>query len=249
MILLLYLAAFAADVLIAMHMISQLIEQEIGPLELIVIAGFMAAVNALMLVHASDPLGPIAALLVVAFAALYRLLWQLAGQREIASIEAADLEHYRHLIETRPDLPYPYQALGDYFFKRGMWEQAVGYYQQALKRHSDPEVVWRLKYAEKQMERERLGLRQCPRCLADTPRNLSTCRHCGHFFGVVDLSELFGGRKFEIVALGLVLAATLVVVAVRLWGHYPRLLPVLFLLPAYAGVYAVLLIWRRKQAR
>jgi Tfp pilus assembly protein PilF len=41
-------------------------------------------------------------------------------------------KYYKLMVETRPDIHYPYTVLGDYYFNTGKYPQAAPYYQKAL---------------------------------------------------------------------------------------------------------------------
>ncbi|WP_455202779.1 tetratricopeptide repeat protein, partial [Kaarinaea lacus] len=41
-------------------------------------------------------------------------------------------KYYKLMIETRPDIHYPYTVLGDYYFNTGKYPQAAPYFQKAL---------------------------------------------------------------------------------------------------------------------
>ena len=199
-----YLIVFLVDAGLVVQLVARLIEREVDLLEVIIALLLLGALNGFMLLHGTDPLGPAIALLIIAFGALHRLLTRLLAERQLAAIRARDLSEYQRMIAERPDIPYPYQAIGDYFFEHQFWAEAIAYYKQFLARQNDPEVRWKLRKAEEELARQAAGLRQCPNCGNDIPADAKVCPVCGYYIrGLVLDGILSGTGRLEIYFLAL----------------------------------------------
>ncbi len=242
---------FLVDGLIIMQLIGAAIDREISAGAVFLFAAFLVALNGLMIVHAYDAVGPSIALIIIAFAASHRLLRNLANQRALLVIQLQDVREYQRMIARNPKLPYPYKAIGDFFFERGMWEEAIRYYEHALSLHDDPEISWQVRHARDELRRRQKGLKVCPRCLNDIPRTARECPLCHHFLGGVDFRDLLGRWwKVEVAIVGFVALAVAVWGAVRLAHANPLMLlslvPLLALAAFYGRWYLAALFLRRR---
>lgn len=242
---------FLVDGLIIMQLVGAAIDHEISGGAAFLFGAFLVTLNGLMIVHAYDAVGPSIALIIVAFAASHRLLRNLANQRALLVIQLEDVREYQRRIAENPKLPYAYRAIGDFFFERGMWEEAIRYYEHSLSLQDDPEVSWRVRHARDELRRQQKGLKVCPRCLNDIPRAARECPLCHHFLGGVDLRDVLGRWwKVEVALLGLAALVVAVWGAVRLAHTNPLMLlslvPLLVLAGFYSRWYVAALLLRRR---
>jgi tetratricopeptide (TPR) repeat protein len=232
-----YFLVFLVDWLIVLQIINSALDREItwpGALGCIIL---LLGVNGIMMKHAGDPVGPALAFVIIAFAATHRLLRELANQRALLAIELQDLREYQRMIMEQPKRPYPYKALGDYFFNKQLYAEAIPYYEQCLSLTDDPEVRWRLDYAREEVRRQRKGTRLCPMCLNEIPRHARECPMCGHYLGGFALPQGVG-RRLYVFALGAVAVALIVWAVVRLVSASALWLVVLLPLALLGALYA-----------
>ncbi len=239
-----YFIIFLADGAIAAQLIHAAIDREISAWSAGVMMFLLLALNGVMLTHANDPIGPILALIIIAFALTHRLLRTLVDQRALAAIQMQDMREYQKMIEEDPSLPYPYQAIGDFFFERQMWEEAIAYYKKFLTIQDDPEVKWKLEHAQDELRRQVKGLRLCPHCLSEIPADAVECPVCGHYLGTKFLQLFLSALgKAETVLIVAILAAIILFVVVRSLRLNPALLlalvPLLILVAVYGGIVFV----------
>jgi len=238
------------DGVIVLQLIGSALDREISMAAALFFALCLLIVNGIMFQHADDPVGPALALILVAFAVSHRLLRNVANQRALLAIQLQDLREHERTIAERPELPYPYRAIGDFFYQRGMWEEAIPYYQRYLEINDDPEVKGLLRNAEDELRRQRKGLKLCPRCLSEIPREATECPVCHHFLGLVDFRELLGRWwRVEMALLAGLTGGLLVWAALKLGATNPvfllALLPPLALLAYYGRWYVQSLRWRK----
>ena len=212
-----YVLVFLVDGLIVIQLIWAAMDREISLLEAVVFVVLLMGVNGIMLTHAGDPLGPAMALIIVAFAATHGLLRSLANERALLAIKMQDLHHYQRMIAERPKWAYPYKCLGDFFFERRMWAEAIQFYEQSLALQPDPEVRWHLDYAREELRREEQRLRICPQCLSEVSRDVRECPLCQHYLGGGGIAELLSrGSALGTVVIGLLVVGALSWSAIRL---------------------------------
>ncbi len=245
-----YLIVFMIEVGLVVQLLSHLAEREINFWEFLAAIILLLGLNGFMLTHASDAIGPCVALLIIAFAALYRLVWRLTTEHQLAAIRAEDLAEYKRAIEQRPDIPYPYQRIGDYYFEKQMWAEAAAYYEKFLQLQKDPEVEWKLEKAKEELARELAGLRQCPACREDVPRDAKVCPHCGHYLRGPILDDLLSANwRTEVAALATIATLALVIAFIRLVGFAPIMLLLFVPVGALIVLFRVLFFARKRAAQ
>ncbi len=119
--------------------------------------------------------------IIVSAAVLYGVLSNLQREWLLSRMEAEEIAELEETIRQHPELPYPYIRLGDIFYRKRMWEQAVAAYTEALKIRDDRQVRRRLEHAQEELRREREGVRECPICRIEVDRSLATCPSCGRY--------------------------------------------------------------------
>jgi tetratricopeptide (TPR) repeat protein len=247
-----YFVVFLADAFIGWQLVNSALEGGLGAFEVAAALLALLGLNGLMLKHATDPLGVALAFSIVAFALLQRVLGRVAEEAQLAVLRAQDLAECRRMIEQRPDLPYPYRVIGDYFFERRMWDEAIGYYERFLALEKDPETRWKLDYAKEEKWRQEKGLKLCPYCRNNVPREARSCPLCGKYVGGLDLSGFWGGSwRLEAGLLGLLAVLALIAALVKIlqvdaryvWGV---LLPVLAMALLYRRLLNTYLWWGQR---
>lgn len=245
-----YFLIFIADGFIVLQIIEAAIDREIGGWTAGVLTVLLIALNGFMLAHGRDPIGPTIALVIVAFAATHRLLRSMANERALMAIKMRDMQEYQRMISEDPSMPYPYQAIGDFFFDRQMWEEAIAYYERFLSLQPDPEVKWKLDHARDELRRQQKGMRLCPYCLNDIPKDASECPLCGHYLGAPIMRTLLAGLgSAHLMLLGVIAIGSIAWAVVRILHITPLLFLALVPVLVVAGVYLAtsILLSRRQQ--
>ncbi|MCX7597684.1 MAG: zinc ribbon domain-containing protein [Armatimonadetes bacterium] len=233
----LYFLVFLIEGFIVWKLIGQAIEKDMPAWEAAAYIGILLVLTAFMVQHMHDPIGPTIAFTIIGFGLLHNVLAYWINQSQLAAIRAQDMRDCERMIRERPELPYPYQVMGDMLMEREMFDEAASYYKKALSLSDDPEVKWKLKQCEEAARRKRLGLRLCPQCLSEVPRSSRECPHCGHYLGIVLAGLVEPARQLGIVlaTVGCVVAAVAGALALARVNLWLAPLPILALAAA-AGV-------------
>lgn len=243
----LYLIVFLLEGFVAWQIIGQAIEKDMPAWEAAAYIGALIVLTAFMVQHMHDAIGPSIALTIIAFGLLHNVLGYWINQSQLAAIRAQDMQHYQQLIRERPELPFPYQAMGDLLWERGLFDEAASYYKKALSLSGDPELKWKLKHCQEAARRKRLALTLCPNCLSEVPSHSRECPACGHYLGVSLASLLEPARRSVMVLAGIGGAVAAVAGAVVLARISPWLAPIPIL--ALVAVVLIRVHYSRRAAK
>lgn len=243
----LYLLVFLIEGFVVWQIIGQAIEKDMPAWEAAAYVGILLVLTGFMVRHMNDPIGPTIAFSIIAFGLLHNVLSYWINQSQLAAIRAQDMRDCERMIRERPELPYPYQMMGDMLMERGMYDEAASYYKRALELSDDPEVKWKLKHCQQAARRKRLGLVLCPECLSEVPKQSRECPICGHFLGVALAGLLEPARRIAVVLAAVGCVAAAITGAVALARISPWLAPVPIL--ALAGIAAVRTWYLRRLPR
>jgi len=93
-----------------------------------------------------------------------------------------DIAGYQAALKRSPEVPYPHRKLGDIYAAHEDWDAAIDHYSAYVQMvEAKPDVRHRLKRALQARRRRDMGLRICPSCGAESPRNFVRCQQCGFY--------------------------------------------------------------------
>jgi hypothetical protein len=216
----------------AWGLISLLIMRELTwPEFLLYLAGLLVVAGAGVLTWGSPlSLGILAGMVVIGLGFPQMRKW--ANDAALRRMEREDIVGHKRAIQNRPEIPYAYRRLGDIYYKRGQWDEAVSWYKQYQELTQDPEVKFRVKRSIELMEAAEQMTRLCPDCHHANPSYARYCVNCGTMLpGPWEIVEVFRGRQ------GLRYLATVVV------GSLAIGTALALLLGFVATPYVILLFW------
>ncbi len=179
-----------------LRMIGMYFDREIGGGELAVwTMAYVAAFGATIAAWGT-PVAPLLALLTLGLALVYPVGIYLIEKRGLQQMRQEDIQAYLQAAQEHPEIPYPYQRLGDIFYGSEDFGLAAKYYQAYLKMRKDPRVKARLQQCERRRRLAQTNARICPQCGAENPRNVTHCIECGEPQpGLWEILEQFRGTK------------------------------------------------------
>jgi ribosomal protein L40E len=93
-----------------------------------------------------------------------------------------DIAGYMATIERDDNAAYPHRKLGDIYAEHEDWDRAIEHYSAYVhKVEAKPDVRHRLERALAARRRRDIGLRLCPSCGAENPRDFTRCQQCGSY--------------------------------------------------------------------
>jgi hypothetical protein len=221
-------------------LIGLLIMRELSGLEFVVyLCGLLVAAGAAVVMWGSSlSAGIVAGMVVIGLGFPQARKW--ANDAALRRMEREDIARQHKAIEKRPEIPYAYRKLGDIYYKRGQWDEAVSWYKQYQELTQDPEVKFRVKRSLELLETAEQMTRLCPDCHHANPSYARYCVNCGSMLpGPWEIVQAFRGRA------GLRYLATVVVASLAIGTALALLLgfvatpyvTCLFLIAAAATVY------------
>lgn len=177
-------------------LISLLIMRELSGLEFgLYLTGVLAAAGAAVLAWGSPlSLGIITLLILVGLSFPQIRKW--ANDAALRRMEREDIARFTQTVKARPEIPYAYRRLGDIYYKRGQWDEAVSWYKQYQELTQDPEIKFRMKRSLELLETAEEMTRLCADCHHANPSYARYCVQCGSLLpGPWEIVEAFRGRK------------------------------------------------------
>ncbi|MFW5867822.1 MAG: hypothetical protein ACOCX2_08405 [Armatimonadota bacterium] len=94
----------------------------------------------------------------------------------------SDIRGYQAALKHNPEVPYPHRKLGDIYASHEDWDRAIEHYSAYVNMvEAKPDVRHRLQRVLQARRRRDMGLRVCPSCGAENPRNFVRCQECGFY--------------------------------------------------------------------
>jgi len=170
-----------------------------------------------------QPLGLYLLLALVAVPLLGPLVSMLLSARAERRALLEDVEHYRKLVEERPDYGYAHYRLALALYKLGRLDEAISEMELAVRHDPTDQRAKRLLKAWLREKRiEVTGIRVCPKCFFENPPRSKLCMKCG---GRLPLEGRLLGFAVEPRSVALILAGVFAVLglygAFSLWGRSP----------------------------
>lgn len=146
-------------------------------------------------------------------------------------MEERKLEELRKIIEKKPDNFTAYIELGDYYFKKENYDEAIKFYKKAYEIKDFPWIRKRIEIAEKENKIKKGMIWICRNCGEENRENDERCKNCGEERDVLksikkDLKET---KRYFI----LLLLSPLIVLIVFL---------IIIYLPLYFSIFLYLLL-------
>lgn len=89
--------------------------------------------------------------------------------------------HYA-TIKRDPNAAYPHRKLGDIYAEHEDWERAIEHYSAYVNMvEAKPDIRQKLQRALAARRRRDMGLRLCPACGTENPRDFVRCQSCGFY--------------------------------------------------------------------
>lgn len=228
---LLFCALVAAVPLLAI-VNAWFVEQEISAATgFALLCGLLALVGGVFATWGS----PLSFGLMGAIAALYFLIPGMAahGQRSLKRrMLEEDVERYQAAIAQDPRNAAAHSALGDVYYRHGMYPQAIEELRIAVE--LDPKFskseAYKLRMAEQLLAKTPPAIRICPNCRAENPREFYRCASCYQLMGVGFLQWVREPANFRSItrsAVMVLIPLTLAIAVLRLLN--PFMVPVLIL--------------------
>ena len=195
MLALLLVASIAAG-LGLLRMIGMYFDREISGGELAIWTVAYIAAFGIALASWGTPAGPLLALMTLALAVAPPVGAYIANKRGLQQLRERDIQAYLQAAQEHPEIPYPYQRLGDIFFSSADFGLAAQYYEAYLKIRKDPRIKARLRQCERRQRLAETQARICPQCGTENPSSFTRCIECDEPLpGLWEILEQFRGPK------------------------------------------------------
>ncbi|HOK81027.1 MAG TPA: hypothetical protein PKW86_09020 [bacterium] len=94
--------------------------------------------------------------------------------------EQKEMESWLYTIEKQPENVNAYVAIGDIYFKKRDYEQALVYYKKAQNLMDLPYIREKIGVTEKELAIKNGTVWVCPECSFDNPGEIKKCKVCGY---------------------------------------------------------------------
>jgi len=163
----------------------------ISGLELIIILGVILGLMDMSLVL-PVPLAALALVLLALLLFFIPFVPRVSQAVRLRQMIARDIAQYQAALERRPEVPYPHRKLGEICERHEDWEGAIEHYQAYVEMHeAAPDVRHRLERCLAARRRRDMGLRLCPACGTENPREYLRCQECGFYLkGLREIADV-----------------------------------------------------------
>jgi tetratricopeptide (TPR) repeat protein len=212
--------------------LQKIIEKEITIGEIL---SFLLLLNISILLIVKKGLLLVSLLVIPAGFGLIRCLEKIKENLTTKEIEEKRLKELEEIVQQQPNNYKAYEELGDYYFNKEVYSEAVKFYKIAYKLKDFPMFKHKLEVAERELKIKEGIIWICRNCGETNSKENERCRNCGEEKKVLKsiIKDLKKEKKSLLYYFMYLLALPIIVVITIL---------VIFYLPLYLSVFLFLFI-------